>query len=67
MITEHIYTREMLLENLKELYRLSEFVSYKKLGKDKKKMRKKLKKVIDKVEKSDFDGIINEEYFKGDF
>ena len=67
MITEHIYTREMLLENLKELYRLSEFVSYKRLGKDKKKMRKKLKKVIDKVEKSDFDGIIDEEYFKGEF
>lgn len=67
MVTEYIYTREMLLENLKELYRLSEFVSYKRLGKDKKKMRKKLKKVIDKVEKSDFDGIINEEYFKGDF
>lgn len=67
MVTEYIYTREMLLENLKELYRLSEFVSYKRLEKDKKKMRKKLKKVIDKVEKSDFDGIINEEYFKGDF
>lgn len=67
MITEHIYTREMLLENLKELYRLSEFVSYKKLGKDKKKMRKKLKKVIEKVEESDFDGIIDKEYFEGDF
>lgn len=67
MVTEYIYTREMLLENLKELYRLSEFVSYKRLGKDKKKMRKKLKKVIDKVERSDFDGIIDEEYFKGDF
>ena len=66
MITEHIYTREMLLENLKELYRLSEFVSYKKLGKDKKKMRKKLKNVIEKVEESDFDGIIDEEYFEGD-
>ena len=46
MKSEKDYNKYLFLENLQELHRLSNFVSYKRLGKNKSKMMKKLKKVI---------------------
>lgn len=59
MKSEKDYNKYLFLENLQELHRLSNFVSYKRLGKNKSKMMKKLKKVIKKVESGNLENIID--------
>lgn len=59
MKSEKDYNKYLFLENLQELHRLSNFVSYKRLGKNKSKMIKKLKKVIKKVESGNLENIID--------
>lgn len=62
MIASKEYRLESIIENLNDLYRLSNYISYKRLGKDKDKLRKKLKKIIKKLENSELEGIIDTEF-----
>ena len=56
------YKLESMIENLNDLYRLSNYISYKRLGKDKDKLRKKLKKITKKLENNELEGIIDTEF-----
>lgn len=51
---------EKLLELLNELEELSNYIAYDALGKDKKKLRKKLHKLIKHVEKGETEKYIEE-------
>lgn len=62
MIASKEYRLESIIENLNDLYRLSNYISYKRLGKDKDKLRKKLKKIIKKLENNELEGIIDTEF-----
>ena len=52
---------ESLLELLKELDELSNFIAYNSLGKDRKKLQKKLHKLIKYVKKNETEKFIEED------
>lgn len=52
---------EKLLELLNELEELSNYIAYNRLGKDKKKLQKKLHKLIKHVEKGETEKYIEED------